>query len=87
MAGLDPKHVQYSWAQATDECNPRIERFFSTLRNSTGIIRGNQKPIVIADEAKKWTEEFGEEISQAIVSYVNATMPDYEYLMKFRLCS
>ena len=30
-----------------------------------------QKPIVIADEAQKWTEEFGEAVSDAMVSYVN----------------
>jgi hypothetical protein len=42
MTGLDPIHVQYSWAQTTDECDPNRERFLSTLRNSTGIIRGNQ---------------------------------------------
>ena len=29
-----------------------------------------QKPIVIADEARKWTEELGEEVSDAMVSYV-----------------
>lgn len=85
MTGLDPKHVQYSWAEATEACGPVRAKFMSTLRNSTGIIREDQKPIVIEDEAQKWTEEFGEEVSHAIVSYVNATMPDYEYLMKSRL--
>jgi len=87
MTGLDPKHVQYTWSETTSECDPLHAQFKAKLRKSTGIIRGDQKPIVIADEARKWTEEFGEEISDGMVSYVNAAMSDYEYLMKFRLCS
>ncbi|KIM77505.1 hypothetical protein PILCRDRAFT_825279 [Piloderma croceum F 1598] len=71
MTGLDPKHVQYSWTEVTEAPSPIHERFASTLRNSTGIIRKDQTPIIIEDEAKKWAEEFGEEVSHAIVSYVH----------------
>jgi hypothetical protein len=42
VTGLDPKYVQYSWAEATDECNPIKAEFQSTLRKSTGIIREDQ---------------------------------------------
>jgi hypothetical protein len=45
MTGLDPKHVQYSWAEVTEVSNPIRERFTSTLRNSTGIIREDQVSI------------------------------------------
>jgi hypothetical protein len=45
ITGLDPKHVQYSWGEATGECKENIAIFTSTLRNSTGIIRGDQVSI------------------------------------------
>ena len=45
MTGLDPRHVQYSWAEVTEASNPIYERFLSTLRNSTGIIREDQVSI------------------------------------------
>jgi hypothetical protein len=45
ITGLDPKHVQYSWAEATGECKANVARFKSTLRSSTGIIREDQASI------------------------------------------
>ena len=45
MNGLDPKHVQYTWPETTGECNSSDAPFMSTLRNSTGIIRGHQVSI------------------------------------------
>ena len=45
IIGLDPKHVQYSWAKAIDECESSRAKMFSTLRNSTGIIRGDKVSI------------------------------------------
>ena len=46
MTGLDPKYIQYSWEESNDECDPVRAAFHSTLRNSTGIIRGDQVNIL-----------------------------------------
>jgi len=88
VAGFNPEHVQYSWAQAVDGYKGVANvKFLETIRKSSGIIQGDNKPVIVEDEAKVWTNEFGKEISDAMVAYVNAAMPDYEYLMKFRLCA
>lgn len=42
MNGLDPKHVQYTWPETTGECNSPDAPYQRTLRNSTGIIKGDQ---------------------------------------------
>jgi hypothetical protein len=42
IIGLDPKYVQYSWAEKTDECSLLTAVFLSMLRKSTGIISGDQ---------------------------------------------
>jgi hypothetical protein len=42
IIGLDSKHVQYSWAKATDECESSRAKMFSTLRNSMGLYEGTK---------------------------------------------
>jgi hypothetical protein len=46
MTGIDPKYLQYSWEESNDECDPVGAAFLSTLKNSTGIIRGDQVNIL-----------------------------------------
>jgi hypothetical protein len=52
MVGLDHKYVQYSWAAAADQCDPIHAVFQGTLRNSTGIVRGDQ--VIISHDFTLW---------------------------------
>ena len=44
IIGLDLKHMQYSWAKATDdsECESSRAKMFLMLRNSMGLYEGTR---------------------------------------------
>ncbi|KAI9924674.1 hypothetical protein ASPWEDRAFT_40764 [Aspergillus wentii DTO 134E9] len=58
----------------------------STLRESSGVVKSKAPDTVdIEAEAKKWKEEFGEEMGAMIEKAVWDAMPDYEYLLTKRV--
>lgn len=82
---LDPDAVQYEWEERHEE-NPIFARFLSTINASKGIVKGlDARAIDLAAEKEKWKQEFGEEDGEKMAQYVDAAMPDYNYLLSLRV--
>ncbi|EEP76277.1 predicted protein [Uncinocarpus reesii 1704] len=90
IMGLDRDSLLFTWGEATVETNgslsDRVKRMTSTLSASTGVIQTKIAGDLDIDvEARKWREEFGEEVGMHMERWVRAAMPDYEYLREQRL--
>jgi hypothetical protein len=90
LAGLDKTKVRWEWeadSMGKQENESRAaQRMRSTLNHSKGIVPGKTSIGIDIDvEAKKWTEEFGEDVSKLLEDYVRKSMVDYEVLKAKRL--
>ncbi|KAF9270665.1 hypothetical protein L218DRAFT_49741 [Marasmius fiardii PR-910] len=81
---LDPAGIQYAWeAQPIEDL--RQAMYNTTIRNSTGVIKGKEgsdRVPVLEEEVNKWREEWDEKSAQAMQFWVEKTMADYEYLLE-----
>ncbi|KAI1817546.1 hypothetical protein GGS20DRAFT_14768 [Poronia punctata] len=89
MVGLDAEKLKFSWEKMSPEklesLPPAQRIMIQTLSSSTGLLREKVAgKICIAEEAKKWKCEFGEETGAKLEKRVNDMMDDYEYLHKRR---
>ena len=89
--GMDPSKLRFSWAPATQEqlagySNDTHRRMLSTLSASAGVVSGKTTEGLDIDlEAKKWKQEFGEEMGDKIEGWVRAAIPDYEFMKARKL--
>ena len=66
--------------------NVMERRFLSTVLSSSSVIKEKTSMgVVIEVEAKKWREEFGEEMGEQMEKWARAAMPDYEFMTGRRL--
>ena len=93
---FEPKDVQYEWTQeVVNSHNPNpaslheqntVARFMSSLRTSTGILKGKDAVGLNLDqETRKWDREFGEGVGRVIRTWVDNNMEDYEWLRSRRV--
>jgi hypothetical protein len=92
ILGLDQSKLRFSWEPARTEdlegMSRAEKRMRSTIVASDGIVEGKTSVgLDIAEEAKKWRAEFGEEEGKRLEVWVRAAMPDYEYMRARRLRS
>lgn len=92
IVGMDPTKLQFSWKPMSKEDvndlipNVMERRFLSTVLASSGVIKEKTSINIDIDiEAKKWKEEFGEDMGEQMERWVRAAMPDYEYMTTRRL--
>lgn len=92
--GLDPTGVRFEW----DPVPPSIiqgqsayqQHFFSTIQSSGGVrLDKHSAPhgqaLDLDDMTATWQERFGLATAAALRSFVDAAMPDYEYLCRLEL--
>lgn len=87
--GLNPEEVCTSWSAPTAEERKEIHPMFyasqGTLIESSGIMPGRAaKNIDMAEEVRKWDDDFGEDVG-LIKEAVESAMPHYRYLYERRL--
>ena len=87
---IDPQYLQTSWDKASEEQKAKqgvlITRFLSTIQKSTGIIKsGKTDDLDLAQEKEKLVDEFGQEIGEMLMGFVDRAMPDYLYMWQYRL--
>ncbi|KAF5371141.1 hypothetical protein D9758_004113 [Tetrapyrgos nigripes] len=86
--GLDASKICYSWESEENTCQDAISQaLWNQVQNSTGIIKDPtcSKPVAIAEEAKKWTKEWDEEVAKKLAEFCEAAMDDYKYLLQFSI--
>ncbi|KAL0577223.1 hypothetical protein V5O48_004764 [Marasmius crinis-equi] len=86
--GLDEKNVKYEWESKDVPKFPKtIEAFTGKAKRSTGVIQDGMydKPVDIDEHAKKWKEEWGEDVAKRMEELVRGAMKDYEYLLQYSL--
>ncbi|ESK93807.1 hypothetical protein Moror_13057 [Moniliophthora roreri MCA 2997] len=78
----DPAQIQETFSHCSKELK---EAFFGTLNKSSGVIvdKNLDKPILVADERRRWAEEWGEELASQMEHLVCEAMEDYLYLRQF----
>ena len=82
--------MQTQWEEVTDEQKVKqgalITRFLSTIQKSTGIIKsGKTDGLDLEKEKAKLVGDFGEEIGEMLMGFIQRAMPDYEFLKEYRL--
>ncbi|KXT10083.1 hypothetical protein AC579_1566 [Pseudocercospora musae] len=91
--GLDSNRLQYKWnAYSKDDQEKQSaheRRMFSSINESNGV---KADPAKLSSSIKsaaelvtKWTEAYGEETAKKLERWVEAAMPDYEYLRERRM--
>lgn len=90
ILGFDREKLRFEWDVASEEevgkMGPMERRMRSTLDASKGIVEGKTaKGLDLDNEARKWKQEFGEELGQEMESLVQDAMSDYEYLRSRRM--
>ncbi|KAJ5279111.1 hypothetical protein N7478_004483 [Penicillium angulare] len=88
--GLDSTKAKFSWkplsSDKMDAMDPEFLRMKDTLHASDGIRQDKLAAgLSLAKEAVKWKKEFGEAEGAKLVQWVQAAMPDYEYMWARRL--
>ncbi|KAG9235222.1 hypothetical protein BJ875DRAFT_459645 [Amylocarpus encephaloides] len=88
--GMDMSKVLFSWEEQSQEQIDRLPTpmrvFLGTLNASTGLKTDRLSANIDIDvEARKWREEFGEEIGKQVEGFVRDAMPDYEFLKAKRM--
>jgi hypothetical protein len=93
LVGLDPTKLRRQWSPATEKDLEQLpqkiaRRMRDTLLASNGIMKEKAAVAIDIDvEAKKWREEFGDDVGKLIEGLVRKAMPDYEFLRSKRLRS
>lgn len=87
--GLDESKLKFTWEavgeEALSKLPPTVKTMGSALLASAGVSKTrNPREIIIDDEAKKWGQEFGDDVAAALERNVRAAMPDYDYLWSRR---
>ncbi|KAJ9613268.1 hypothetical protein H2200_003210 [Cladophialophora chaetospira] len=91
LVGLDATKCLLEWERATVEeeggMNFLERRMKSSLLASTGIIQQGKgaSGLDLGQEARKWSEELGEEEGKKLLNWISAAMPDYDFLKERRL--
>ncbi|KAJ5652107.1 hypothetical protein N7507_009533 [Penicillium longicatenatum] len=90
FVGLDPSKLKFSWKPMEKEklgnVDPEFLRMKDTLHASDGVRQDKVAAgLVLAKEAVKWRNEFGDTEAAKLVKWVQAAMPDYEYMWARRL--
>ncbi|KXT01761.1 hypothetical protein AC578_2791 [Pseudocercospora eumusae] len=91
--GFDTNSLQYKWNELSKEDKEKqgahMQRMFSSINESNGV---KVDPAKLSSGIKsaaelvpKWTEAFGEETAKKIERWVEAAMPDYEYMRERRM--
>ncbi|KAF7185617.1 hypothetical protein HII31_13114 [Pseudocercospora fuligena] len=91
--GFDTNVLQYKWNECTKDDQEKqaahMRRMLSSLNESNGV---KADPAKLSSSIKsaaelvpKWTEEFGEKTAKNLERWVEAAMPDYEYLRERRM--
>ncbi|KAK2738857.1 hypothetical protein FQN57_006871 [Myotisia sp. PD_48] len=88
--GFDSTKLKHEWKPVSAEDiakqDEKSNRMLSTLNSSDGILKNKTAVgLDLAEEAKKWREEFGEEEGALLEGLVRDAMPDYEHLRARRL--
>ncbi|KFX87725.1 hypothetical protein V490_08056 [Pseudogymnoascus sp. VKM F-3557] len=78
---VDPQHLVFEWQVTKTGLVP----WFSSIQKSTGVDMSKlSKGLDIQREFGKWESEFGAEVAQKLLHFVELAMPDYEYLLAQR---
>ncbi|RDL39486.1 uncharacterized protein BP5553_03826 [Venustampulla echinocandica] len=90
LMGLDKTKLLFSWEKVSQEQLEKMSKgmktMLGTLNSSDGINTNNVSSDIDIDvEAKKWKEEFGEDVGAEIEQHVRNAMPDYEFFKSKRL--
>ncbi|EME80915.1 uncharacterized protein MYCFIDRAFT_87051 [Pseudocercospora fijiensis CIRAD86] len=91
--GFDTNALQYKWNECSKDQKEKQEahfqRMLSSLNESNGV---KVDPAKLSSSIKsaaelvpKWTEEFGEATAKKLERWVEAAMPDYNYLRERRM--
>lgn len=91
---LDPTGVRFEWDPVPPSIiagqSSYLQHFFSTIQSSCGVrldkrssTRGQVLDLDVM--AATWQEVYGLETAATLRSYVDAAMPDYEYLSRYQL--
>lgn len=90
LIGLDSSKLLFSWKpmdrDILKDLDSEFLRMKDTLHASEGVKQDKvAKGLVLEKEAIKWREEFGDTEAAKLVKWVQAALPDYEYLREKRL--
>ncbi|KAJ5106686.1 hypothetical protein N7456_003361 [Penicillium angulare] len=90
LVGLDSTKAKFSWkplsSDKMDAMDPEFLRMKDTLHASDGVRQDKiAAGLSLVKEAVKWKKEFGEAEGAKLVKWVQAAMPDYEYMWARRL--
>lgn len=97
LAGISPEFVQLQWTRPLEQqvgsISEGTKAFRKDFLESTGVVRREQKgkgsgeggEVIIAEEARRWEEEFGAEAAEGLRRFVELAMSDWDYLKGFAL--
>ena len=91
LLGGDPEELVFEWeaveGRILEELGSVAWVYESTLLASRGIDEGKGRAgeVDVEVEWKGWVEEFGVEVAGGLRRFVEAALPDYEYLKGKRL--
>ncbi|KFY19138.1 hypothetical protein V493_08118 [Pseudogymnoascus sp. VKM F-4281 (FW-2241)] len=78
---LDPQHLSFEWQVAKTGLIP----WLSSIQKSTCVDMSKlSKGVDTQQEFVKWEKEFGSQVAQKLLHFVELAMPDYEYLLAQR---
>ena len=89
--GISPEGVAKEWEPTPEDhrpTNPIVAGFTKTMHESHGVERPadtSLEPVSVDAEVEKWTARFGEKVAWQLKTHVNDIMPDYEYLVQFKV--
>ncbi|KAJ3798960.1 hypothetical protein GGU11DRAFT_778918 [Lentinula aff. detonsa] len=85
LTGIDESQIEYSWNASDENLNTTYRAFVGTIKGSTGVIKKSDSSLDVEEHMKKWTEEWDERVAQQLEKAVEASMEDYEYLLKYSI--
>ena len=96
LIGMDRTKLKFEWSSeapktTSDLSNKTTQKspeevMKATLRQSSSLLKEKAPMVIdIVSEAKKWKEEFGNDLGEQMEDWVQNAMVDYEYLRARRL--
>ncbi|KAJ3740855.1 hypothetical protein DFH05DRAFT_1404964 [Lentinula detonsa] len=95
VVGLEESDIRYSWDPHYVKRNAVWDAFTKIAEESTGVIKTSVRigfllvaldsSLDVEEHMKKWTEEWDERVAQQLKKAVEASMEDYEYLLKYSI--